>query len=391
MRRLGEVMGAAGRFGDTKAAHVALGEVVIHPDQMTPRLYEVLSQEFSKQGIPLGGRMVGHPQGNTNPLTGAQEFFDFGGWDGGSIGQDDGYSTGEGGSVNMGTEPSASYDGGSSTGQGGGDRIDMSTAPSATYSGSTVSSYDGSFQDPYGDQGDMGGAIGDTSGSYDGGYGTGDGPDLSTDIRGDGGMSLIDAFTPIGLQVAMDGSRPTGQRVAGGLMTGIGMMGGAPLAAVGALGGLFNYMGFEPAFKDGTVMSPEEMDEILGLRRNDDNEALSVTSNQTLSQMFQPPPGFSRPGYMDAPGSLGFDPNMDDLQKRTAIATGATQGDDRKWRTQDAQEYYDYLLRGALVNEQGGLNDLSALVPIDLQYLTQTRGLNNPSTTRGLLDALASA
>lgn len=107
----------------------------------------------------------------------------------------------------------------------------------------------------------------------------------------------------------------------------------------------------------------------------------------------------SRPEPGEAPEFLEFDPNMTDIQRRTAIATHALSGSDSRYRQPATQEYWKNLLGSSLIGESGELNPYqSTVLPIESQYMSQVLGIDTPKTTgyalRGLfpdIDASATS
>ena len=70
------------------------------------------------------------------------------------------------------------------------------------------------------------------------------------------------------------------------------------------------------------------------------------------------------------PAYLEFAPGMTPLQMRSQIATYGLNSDDTRYQTQEAQDYYKYLLHSDLQNA----GDLSAITPIEQQYLKEVLG-----------------
>ena len=79
---------------------------------------------------------------------------------------------------------------------------------------------------------------------------------------------------------------------------------------------------------------------------------------------------------------------MSPLQRRTAIASRAVAGQGGQYTSPEAHSYYDNLLQRALIGDDSSLYGMDNLLPIDLQYLSQIRGIENPADTRALLSAL---
>ena len=101
------------------------------------------------------------------------------------------------------------------------------------------------------------------------------------------------------------------------------------------------------------------------------------------------PTGWQRAGSVPVPDNLKdyLSPGMTDLQARTAIATGALYNSNPVYRTQEAKDYYNALLRNALINETGGFNDIGVLNPVERQYLEQSVGVGGYDDSESLLNA----
>lgn len=98
--------------------------------------------------------------------------------------------------------------------------------------------------------------------------------------------------------------------------------------------------------------------------------------------------GFKRPDPMDAPAFLKMSSGMTPIQQRTAIATGALQGNSA-YRDPASLSYYSNLAQRDLVGDSGELGDFSKVTPVERQFLTQVLGQsqNNPDTA-GFLSAI---
>lgn len=104
----------------------------------------------------------------------------------------------------------------------------------------------------------------------------------------------------------------------------------------------------------------------------------------------QPPAAeYARPGQVDMPGILGFDPAMTNLMRRSVIATYGTQGTDGAYRRPDTMNYYGNLLQRDLINDRGGVNSSENVLPVERQYLEKIFGYNPQIAIPDLLRALA--
>lgn len=95
-----------------------------------------------------------------------------------------------------------------------------------------------------------------------------------------------------------------------------------------------------------------------------------------------------RPMEMPIPQFLSLSSAMTPLQMRTAIASRAVAGPGGQYTSPEAQSFYDNLLKRSLIGDDNSLFGLDTLLPIDLQYLAQVRGIENPAGTQALLAAL---
>jgi len=66
-----------GRYGDTRMAHVAPGEMVVPRQVMqnNPQMAQGIASAISSEGVDPRRYMVGTPQNSINPNTGQPEFF----------------------------------------------------------------------------------------------------------------------------------------------------------------------------------------------------------------------------------------------------------------------------------------------------------------------------
>lgn len=99
---------------------------------------------------------------------------------------------------------------------------------------------------------------------------------------------------------------------------------------------------------------------------------------------------FARPAASLIPESLGLSlGGMSPLQMRSHIASQAVAGGQGQYFSPEAQAYYDNLLQRALIDDAGNLLDMDDLLPIEMQYLQQVRGLTGFDTTESLLNLIA--
>lgn len=112
----------------------------------------------------------------------------------------------------------------------------------------------------------------------------------------------------------------------------------------------------------------------------------STTGGLPATPTYLPPPRVDIP-----PELLPFlSSGMSDVQLRAAIATGALGNANPVYRSQNVQDFYNNLLQQTLINKQGGFQqDLGDVLPIEMQYLLQSRGVSNfQPTGESLLGAL---
>ncbi|MCB2108893.1 MAG: hypothetical protein KDE14_14385 [Rhodobacteraceae bacterium] len=68
-----KLLALQGRGGDTEIAHVTLGEMVLHPDQLSARTRAMIAQDLRSRGVDPRSRRV-NDQSRINRTTGAQQF-----------------------------------------------------------------------------------------------------------------------------------------------------------------------------------------------------------------------------------------------------------------------------------------------------------------------------
>lgn len=110
-----------------------------------------------------------------------------------------------------------------------------------------------------------------------------------------------------------------------------------------------------------------------------------ITLTPTPDQIMGP--RFVRPPAIAEPRLLGIPADMDELQRRTMIATYGLNSDEGKWRDPFTVEYYKNLVTRALIDDAGNPTPLN-LLPIEEQYLREVAGIDVPPTSDKLLDIL---
>ncbi len=70
-----------GQMNSPELAHLTVGEMVVPPDIMTPKLFAKLEKIFARRGLDIGRYIVGGRDDSINPKTGLREYyFDDPGW-----------------------------------------------------------------------------------------------------------------------------------------------------------------------------------------------------------------------------------------------------------------------------------------------------------------------
>lgn len=363
---LTKVLASRGRMGDTQVAHVGKGEMLIPRRVLdeNPTLYTALAKSFSKSGLDPIEFFAGMNTAKVNPETGAEEFYDS---EGG------GYADFGGGQAAGDLSGSAAADAGLSDGSGANDYGAQSDY--ADGSRNSADGRPGSSSEARG--GPAGGPLGDRGGEASG---SGN-PD-------DGGSEKTSGFTVTGNDIG----RALGG-LAGSLLgpagSAFGSFFGGKIADAFGIGGPAFSVGGNTLTGGGTTFESADdpgspADGFGGGGPNADTQ---------VPQQYAPKSqAFSRPGELAAPDFLGLNPAMTDLQRRSAIATFGSQGEDSSYRDPRVKDYYYNLIQRALVNDQGGLNDYSSTVlPVEERYLRQTLGLNYEPQSQSLLNAIAGA
>jgi len=84
---------------------------------------------------------------------------------------------------------------------------------------------------------------------------------------------------------------------------------------------------------------------------------------------------------LNAPSFLSLSPQMNDLQRRTAIATGATSGDGENYTDPESVKYYNNVgLRS--------IGDYNQIAPVELEYLKRLGQSPKSNTMEGFFSAL---
>lgn len=371
---LTQALARKGRRGDTQIAHVAKGEFHIPKRVLNenPTLYAGLAKAFQKSGLDFMDFVSGKGTAKVNPETGAEEFYDAadygdagGAWGGysdpGSVDANGGAPDYSDGSRN----DAQGTPGPSSEARGGPEGDAPNNGGGANDSGVTIS-HTKSTEIPESDIPDkpLPGGTTVTPGQQQG-------PTQGVTItNGDlvgAGFSLFGALT---------GAGPVGSLAGRGAQMAMGEWGDRPAFSFG--GGPLSGSGRGQAADDSGDPMAFDGGEYLWGGKPQVYEAAKQT--------------FGKPGEMGAPDFLGLNPAMTDLQRRSAIATFGSQGEDSTYRDSRVRDYYYNLLRRALVNDQGGVNDYSSTVlPVEERYLRETLGVNYQPQSEALLNAIASS
>lgn len=322
---------ALGRGGDRMMAHMTPGEAVIPRGTMTPKLWSAFSEALSRQGMMPEQYVVGSGYNSVNPYTGQPEF----------------QRTGFEGSPEM-----------------GGSRL--------------------SEDDPR-RSGQISGPEGGVGG---GGMLGGLAPRINPEM---GGGQARRQQTQMIEQVPQDQWGMTSGGEFGEVRTGdYGPF--LDLVAPGPINALMDLAGVETTFEYVDPMPGHGQrggyDFNVGPEQGGDRG--ERRRRQGLAgQRTQMPQTYVRPPELDIPNFLGLSGQMSPLQLRSALASRALSGDAGIYRSPEAQSYYNNLLQRTLISDTGELFGLDVLLPIELQYLAQIRGIENPTDTATLLEALA--
>ena len=73
-------------------------------------------------------------------------------------------------------------------------------------------------------------------------------------------------------------------------------------------------------------------------------------------------------------GSGGLNPGMTDIQRRSSVASQATQGESSAYRDPATLDYYRNLALHSLTDPSGAVRADSTVLPIERQYLTDILG-----------------
>lgn len=156
-----------------------------------------------------------------------------------------------------------------------------------------------------------------------------------------------------------------------------GFLGAIPLVGPGMYLGQKYGGGFTPGER-------AKLDELELSRRDKDPLRMQGMSRQRAIDAMT----YFRPEPAPTPAFLGLSSAMSPLQMRSAVASRAVAGGQGEYTSPEAATFYDNLLRRALISDTGDLYGLDTLLPIDLQYLAQIRGIQSPADTQSLLAAL---
>lgn len=382
------ILAGLGLQGDNAAVHATRGEMVVPPQIMNPKLWAALSEAYDRAGVDPAEFVVGSGRAKVNPLSGAEMFALDKSRD---IGR---YSA----------EPAskAAAAAKQSRASGGSDKSGMMGAYSApkvaglyaapaqpTNAAAAFSAPATTFNSPVGPmvlppqrpanrvQADLGNASAFRNANFN--------PSLVGALGFNvGRVPHYQANSAGGVDAAWDGAvafSPT--RAAGGLASMLLGPAGSLLNAGADAAGLYP--------SDWQVLDGEAGPGVGGpaLPSGNGRDAL----NAQLGAQANPagparPAAFARPALGTAPSFLALDAGMSPLQMRSRIATYATNSDDSRYRDKEVADFYDRLLANALIEPGGNLLGLDQLLPIESQYLTNSRGLAPWDSTAGLLEQL---
>lgn len=332
---------ALGRGGDSMMAHMTPGEAVIPAGSMTPKLWAAYQEALDRQGMAPEQYVVGSGQNSINPQTGQPEFA-------GSVG-------------NVHTTSPAHRDRERDMTQGpegGSSERPISVVGPVHASPATASLQAAGqlYQGPEGADRNLGATTGprEQGGFVD--------PNNLPDLTYDQGSGLFNQTSTADLG-PLTALLPTP------ISVGLEMMGFDPTLEYS-----------EPFGQTGTGTSYPERRTSLGAESRQEQ---GISQRRTQQQQ-----SFMRPEVLPTPQFLGLSSAMSPLQMRSAIASRAVAGQGGEYTSPEAQSYYDNLLQQVLIGEDGTLAGLDTLLPIDLQYLAQVRGIENPADTSALLTAL---
>lgn len=80
----------------------------------------------------------------------------------------------------------------------------------------------------------------------------------------------------------------------------------------------------------------------------------------------------SGPGFIM--GSGGLNPGMTDIQRRSSVASQATQGESSAYRDPATMDYYRNLALHSMTDPSGAVRADASVLPIERQYLTDILG-----------------
>lgn len=343
-------MAMMGRGGDSMMAHMTPGEAVIPRGVMTPKLWSAFQEALDQQGMMPEQYVVGSGENSINPMTGQPEFLAQASAPGRAVRdyQRDFVEGPEGGS------------------SGGGLLGRLNRAP-------------------VGVTGNVPGVTTSTSGGFPTSPEMGGGPARSSQ-QGMIAHAPMDQWA-VDPDTGMFGTQGDPTNIGPALGGAIGSVLGGPLTGVGGYNLWEEYGptievggGFQEYGPGGPVQGNREFN--IGPEGRDRTRQGFSRQRQMMEQ------SFVRPMEIPAPQFLGLSSAMSPLQMRTAIASRALAGQGGEYSSPEAATFYDNLLQRALIGDQGELFGLDTLLPIDLQYLAQIRGIQNPADTQSLLSAL---
>lgn len=366
MRDFASAVAGMGQRGDDSVAHVRTGEMVIPQSRMTPKLMSAFLEAMG--GTDPSKFVVGNPANQRNTATGMPMFADD---EDGSAG----FGAGEGGFADT-AGPSFSgpatdaYESSIGGPVGGG----LSTAG---YNPANDPNFGMDPGDPVGDS---------RGGSEVGSFGRAAASMFSNAL---GIPGNVGAFAAGPAYAAITGREMSPFDAFGTMAS---MSPGFGLAAAGARGlaelggrGIQSVMeaaGLNP--QTNTTSQTGQMGPTA--EGGGDGEVASLGEQMAAETAKQ---NFTPPAAMQAPASLRLNPQMTELQQRTMVASRGTQGDDSRYRTEEAQNFYRNLLQRALIGQGGAVNPLSSLLPVDMQFIQQVLGIKPPDSSSALLQAIA--
>lgn len=331
---------ALGRGGDSMMGHLTPGEAVIPAGSMTPKLWAAYQEALDRQGMVPEQYVVGSGRNSINPMTGQPEFAKEIGKEGGQKDRPDERDSPSSGQPMVGA---------------------IHASPATASLQATGQLYSG----PEGADRNLGATTGprEQAAIVD----PNNLPNLTYDP--DSGLYVQQTEYDFG---------PLMELFPGPIRAGMGLAGIDPTVTITEPFGHTGAGGIGSFPERPTSLGAESERERINLLQG-------LTQERAIIEQ-----GFTRPELIPTPQFLGLSSAMSPLQMRTAIASRAIAGQAGEYTSPEAQTFYDNLLQRALIGDEGDLFGLDTLMPIDLQYLAQIRGIENPADTTALLAALQS-